>query len=920
MPTSTSNPVAKPAHKAVQKAAHACFERLEERRLLSAAFVDDELLIQFQPGTSDATMGQVRALVSADVKKRISGDRKGPRGRGLTDLLSLSGGTSVLEAIDRLSSHPAVKYVEPNYLTSTTATPNDPSFSQLWGLHNTGKKGATADADIDAPEAWNITTGSSDVVVFVIDTGVDYNHPDLAANIWTNPFEIPGNGIDDEGNGFVDDIHGIDTANGDSNPIDDAGHGTHVAGTIGALGNNGIGVSGVNWNVKIGACKSHTASGSGTQAAVIECFNYVNDLKARGVNVVVTNNSWSGMSGPGMAAPFAGSILRQTMDGPAGMDKILHVVAASNDNIDNDSIVLRPVAWPASWNLDNILSVAATDSKDLMASFSNWGATTVDLAAPGVGIYSTLRNGSYGLSSGTSMATPHAAGAAALLAALRPGVPAELIKLALMDGTDFIGNLGSNASKPTVTNGRLNAHKALVDFGENDSTAPAPVLDLNVSTSGLWSIHLAWTATGDDGMTGTARSYDVRYSTVPITEDNWAFAASAVVEPRPRAPGLTETFRVQRLDYSTTYYFALKVRDSVGNESSLSNVVSASTAVATAAFADGFENGLEQWTAQSPWGVTSSLQRSGNFSVADSPAGDYANNTNASLTSIPIDLSNIVDSHLSFWSYGVSEFAVDYLRFEASADGGPTWTTLGSYTGLTGPGFPNQVVDLSAYDGNPSLRIRFRFESNGSTTGDGRYMDDLEVLGKALPPDTSAPSAPTNLAVTAATSSSISLAWNPSSDDRAVVAYDIYHSQESGDVLVGMSTTPGHTVGGLAPSTSYSFYVIARDAAGNLSPASEPVTASTSDMTVPIAPTNLVATKFSNRRVRLTWTDRSSDETGFHVWSSRDNITWTLMFTTSADATSYTTSSLVRGTWYFRVSGFNNDGESLFSNTSILDL
>ena len=806
-------------------------EPLEHRVLLSGSYVEDELLVQYRPGATEHEIAEVRSLLDADLKERLGGHaadarerRRGERrwGSGAVDVLSLPAGMSVATAIERVGSHSAVSSAEANLITALALTPNDPSFGQLWALHNAGRKGSTANADIDAPEGWNITTGSSDVVVFVIDTGVDYSHPDLASNMWRNPFEIPGNGIDDEGNGYVDDVHGIDTFNGDSDPRDDNGHGTHVAGTIGARGNNGLGVVGVNWDVKIGACKSHSASGSSTLDSLVECFQYVNDLKLRGVNVVVTNNSWAGVAGPGQSAPFAGGIIRQLMDGPAGMAKILHAVAAGNDGVDNDS-VLHPVTWPASWNLDNIISVAASDSKDQVAGFSSWGATTVDLAAPGVGIYSTVRNGGYGSMGGTSMATPHVAGAAALVAAARPGMPAEAIKQALMDTTDFIGNVGSNASKPTATQGRLNVHKALLLVTENDGTAPAAVADLAVSLAGAWSVRLAWTASGDDGLSGTARAYDVRYSTSPITEENWAFASSAVVEPRARVSGQAEAFRVQRLPYDTAYYFALKVRDGVGNESALSNVAAASTSVATAAFSDDFESGLGQWTAQAPWGLTSAARRSGEFSVADSPGGNYASNVDTSLTSIPIDLTQIADAHLVFYSRGESEFATDYLRVQVSADDGGTWATLSSLQGFA-DAFTQYTADLSAYDGKASLRVRFRFQSNGSVNADGRYVDDVAVVGKAIDPDTSPP--PT---------------------------------------------------------------------------------------AVPAAPSGLTASPLSSRRVRLDWADHSEDETGFHVWSSRDDVNWTLTATMAANATSYTTGSLARGTWYFRVSAFNDAGASLLT-------
>lgn len=272
---------------------------------------------------------------------------------------------------------------------------------------------------------------------------------------------------------------------------------------------------------------------------------------------------------------------------------------------------------------------------------------------------------------------------------------------------------------------------------------------------------------------------------------------------------------------------------------------------------------------------------------------------------------------------GLTEYNTDIFRFEVSDDGGSTWDRVMSFSGDAGSSFSDQrpsVFDLSAYDGSPSVRIRLRFESNGSITYDGRYFDDVEVIAKALPPDTAAPTVPTDLISTAAAATSVSLAWGASTDDRGVAAYDVYRIDPSGPVKVGETTATTFTVGGLTPSTPYTFHVVARDAAGNVSPPSNAVTRSTAALAVPVAPTNLTATKLSKSRVRLNWTDRSNNETGFRVWSSRDGVTWTLLATAAADATSFTTGTLGRGTWHFRVSAFNADGESPFSNTVTINL
>jgi len=357
---------------------------------------------------------------------------------------------SVAEAGEMLDASTSIAFYEPNaVLPGASATPDDPRYWTEWGLHNTGQTGGTPDADIDAPEAWDISTGSSSLVVGVIDTGVDWTHPDLAANMWTNPGEIAGNGIDDDGNGFVDDVHGYDFVNNDGNPMDDHYHGTHVAGTIAAAGNNGTGVTGVSWNTQIMALKFLSASGSGSTYDAVRAVNYATMMKTQyGVNVRVTNNSWGG---GGYSQSLNDAIVA------SGQADMLFIAAAGNNGTNNDS----SPHYPSNYNLDNVISVAATDYNDQLASFSNYGVNTVDLAAPGVSIYSTKPGNSYGSLSGTSMATPHVAGVAALAWSVAPDASAAEIRAAILDGVD---NLASLDGKVT-TGGRLNAYNALQQLG-----------------------------------------------------------------------------------------------------------------------------------------------------------------------------------------------------------------------------------------------------------------------------------------------------------------------------------------------------------------------------------------------------------------------------------------------------------------------
>jgi len=355
-----------------------------------------------------------------------------------------------------------VDYAEPDFVLHAILSPNDPHFANgnLWALHNTGQNGGRADADIDAPEAWNLTTDAAAIVIAVIDTGVRHTHEDLAANLWVNPGENGtdflglnkrSNLQDDDGNGYVDDAYGIDAITGSGLPWDDHGHGTHVAGTIGAVGNNGRGVVGVAWQARIMHLRFLNAAGQGTASDAIECIDY-----ARRKGAKVISASWGGYD-------FNSNALRDAIASTrdAGM---LFVAATGNDANNND---YRPL-YPASYDLDNIIAVAATTRTDELASFSNFGATTVDLGAPGVDILSARNtaDNAYTYMSGTSMATPHVAGASALVWARYPGESHVQVKNRVLAGTDPLPALAGKS----VAGGRLNLQKAI------GSTTPSPTV------------------------------------------------------------------------------------------------------------------------------------------------------------------------------------------------------------------------------------------------------------------------------------------------------------------------------------------------------------------------------------------------------------------------------------------------------------
>ncbi len=404
-----------------------------------------------------ADVGGTPAQQLAQVNQRLAGEPGYRAAEHLGDnglvLLTTPREQTHADVNAALRAVPGFARVEPDFMLSIDATPNDASYGSLWGLHNTGQSGGRADVDIDAPEAWELSTGTASLVTAVIDTGVLHGHPDLAANMWTNPGEAPGDGIDNDGNGYADDVFGYDFINNDPDPYDDHGHGTHVAGTIAAAGNNGVGVAGVNWTGKIMALKFLGAAGHGESSDAIRAINYATKMKAQyGVDVRVTNNSWGGDA---WSQEMENAI---RASGDAGM---LFVAAAGNggeDGIGDDNDDPAGAGhYPSNYNLDNVISVAATDRGDNRAGFSNFGATTVDLAAPGVSVLSTYKSDGYANLSGTSMAAPHVAGVAALAFSYSPGATAAEVKAAILGGAEPIPAMSGRS----VTGGRLNARRAL---------------------------------------------------------------------------------------------------------------------------------------------------------------------------------------------------------------------------------------------------------------------------------------------------------------------------------------------------------------------------------------------------------------------------------------------------------------------------
>ena len=423
----------------------------------------DRLIVRYKPESlrKQSAMMSVQAMANEEAGTQVVRDLSTGKTMGLQVVQVTE--TTLKNAMKIYETNPDVLYVEPDYQISLspiekngitapvhslqaagTSGPDDPGFNQQWGLENTGQAPfyGKPGADIKARSAWGLTTGSSAVTVALIDTGVDYNHPDLAANIWQNTGEVI-NGVDDDGNGYIDDIRGWNFVSKNNDPMDDNGHGTHCAGILAAIGNNGIGVAGVNWNLKVMPLKFLDSKGTGYTSDAISAILYATQ---KGVPIISCS-----FSGPGES-----QALKDVIDTSSS----LFVCAAGNSGTNSDYTPQYPAAYPAS----QIISVAASTSYDTLASFSNYGTSSVDLAAPGENIYSITKSGGYSYLNGTSMAVPYVTGTAALLKAVNPSLTTAQLKSKILGTVDVISDLSGKVS----TGGRLNAAKAL------GISAPAP--------------------------------------------------------------------------------------------------------------------------------------------------------------------------------------------------------------------------------------------------------------------------------------------------------------------------------------------------------------------------------------------------------------------------------------------------------------
>jgi thermitase len=401
-----------------------------------------EVIVRFSAAADGADRLSVRRSVDAGLERSLGGIR--------TQLLELPAGVNVEQVAAWLERQPEVRHAEPNLRRSLNATVNDPLLGYLWGLRNTGQsiqgRSGTPGADMRALPAWDLSVGASWPPIAVIDSGVDVQHPDLAGRGWRNPGEVAGNGLDDDGNGYADDLQGWDWVGDDAEPTDANGHGTHVAGTIAATGNDGTGIVGVAPTASVMPLRVLDADGTGTLADLLEAYDYAARNGARVINLSLGGGT-------------ASRIERETI---AAADGVLFIAAAGNggdDGVGDDND--RAGQYPCAYDLDNVLCVAAVDATDALAPFSNYGLASVDLAAPGVSILSDIltRAGQaqYGFASGTSMATPHVTGAAALVGAAVPHATPDVLRRAILGSVAPLQSLAGRVA----TGGRLDARAAL---------------------------------------------------------------------------------------------------------------------------------------------------------------------------------------------------------------------------------------------------------------------------------------------------------------------------------------------------------------------------------------------------------------------------------------------------------------------------
>lgn len=715
------------------------------------------------------------------------------------------------QAISELSRQKVVRGAARNYLVQVGRTPNDPRYGELWGL-----------AQIGAPAAWDRTTGDRAMVVAVVDTGIDPNHPDLGPNLWINPREIAGNGLDDDNNGYVDDVSGWDFYNNDSGPADDNGHGSHVSGTIGASGDDGQGVAGLNWRVQLMGLKVLGANGSGSLWSAAQAILYASKAGAKVVN--------ASFGCQGCNVSYMAQAIQTLGDGGG-----LFVAAAGNNGSNNDGLPF----YPACHTEGAVISVAATTPADALASFSNYGATCVDLAAPGTSILSTIPGNRYAAFDGTSMAAPHVTGALALFWSAHPSATAAEVKARLYATVAARSTLAGKVA----TGGRLDV-AALI---QTDVAPPAAPTGLSVEAGPRRSANLSWTGSSDTDLA----LYRIAFGTAPGQPTRQQDVA---------APGTRAS--ITGLTHGLTYYFSVRAMDTAGNLSS------PTPEVALAIVDDLAPPSVLDLSAESLPGVVLSGQvvvASGEYSedyraenAADgSPDTSWNSPARAvaqeELLVIQLDQPSEIERVDLLPSRVHAEFFPVDFDLEVSRDGSQ-WTPVAGQRGAVVPTGWANLNFPAVFASHVRLRVLRSYQHPSGLYYAG--LAEVAVRAKSMAPD------------------ALLLHFTAPGDDPGAgtaARYDLRRALSPITVsnFAAATSVPGptpaasgipieHLVTGLSPETTYYFALKAYDAAGNSSGLSNVASASTL-IVPPAAVTDLTIAAATDHTVTLTFTAPGGD-------------------------------------------------------------
>ena len=825
----------------------------------ASTFVPGRVLVKFKPtaalNAGVAARGSLRAQAIASVRAshlrqlRVDGD------------VAILAVDDVSAAIAQLSSDPAVEIAEPDYLRSAGSITNDPFVGSLWGLSNSGQlidgTAGTPGADIRAADAWKTTTGTREVVVAVIDSGIALDHPDLAANIWANIAEIPGNGVDDDANGYVDDTRGWNFISNTQSADDDEGHGTHVAGTIAATGNNGTGVVGVAPGVRVMPLKFLSSLGVGTTSDMLEAMQYAARMGAQILNCSV-----------GSSAP---SLLEYNLIKQLGTQGVLVIAAAGNESSDNDYSPL----YPASYWLNNIISVAASDNRDDAAYFTNYGAHSVHIAAPGQSILSTYPPSGYAFMSGTSMATPHISGIAALTLSRYPQLGVEALREQILGQVRFSPLWSDLLISPGIANASASLRRCVADF---DGSGFVDFADFDTFVQAFEN-GLPSSDTNNDGFLDFS-DFDAFVS---------AFESGCGAPPVPT--GLTAA--LDEDDYAAISWSnppnsarSLVVESSYdGHTFNIEAVLPSSSTSLNSIYIPELSTTNFRLHSRSDQGTSAPLS----CSVTHTLNRPYVH---------AIAIGTADDWSSFFASLGWFDFSgfEDSYRLAASTDGGAHWNNLAVYPIDT----ESAPIEGLARDTNYLLKLR---AAKGTTFS--AYTPTVELL--------TPPNAPGTLSSCNTWPTMVDLCW--SDTNRTETAYRIAMSTDGGANFNNIGETGPDTatfrVTGLNPKTNYIFKVRAQNDTG-YSPYSNTISINTPDAAPNGTPSALRIANLWPNALDLAWTDNSTNEDGFRVFFSIDAVNWTEQFPRPGiNSPNIRVSNLSPGTRYFiKVRAYNAFGGS----------